>query len=192
LKELTLAVDAGQRLDFLTPKLSVAGRYSYGIVQRVLDIPNNRSLVSIEGSYWILEGRLQVNAVTIWQRTHGGLRAGTPWRASDGTPPPDLVFPGDLDHSPERVSESHRIMRDNYFHGGGGASYFFHGLGVFGSYVYNVSGTDTHPGERVHGRCELAVRVALAPLMQALSHVEFTSRVEERKDSRSTVRRHLR
>ena len=43
LNELRLTVDAGARLDAITPRLSVSGRYWSAFVQKVLDLPNNRS-----------------------------------------------------------------------------------------------------------------------------------------------------
>ena len=51
LKELRIGIDAGQRLDAISPKLSVQGRYSYAFVERVIDIPNNRSNASVEGAF---------------------------------------------------------------------------------------------------------------------------------------------
>ena len=48
LEEVALALDVGQRLDFISPLLSVQGRYAYAFVERVLDIPNNRSNFSVE------------------------------------------------------------------------------------------------------------------------------------------------
>jgi hypothetical protein len=74
LKELTLALDAGQRLDAISPNFSVLGRYSYGFVERVLDIPNNRSNTAVEGRYVLLPGRFAARGFALWQRTHGGLR----------------------------------------------------------------------------------------------------------------------
>src|SRR5262245_30659366 len=46
LKEVRFAVDAGQRLDVLSEKLSAQGRYSYAVVERPIDIPINRSNAS--------------------------------------------------------------------------------------------------------------------------------------------------
>jgi hypothetical protein len=37
LREVRIAVDAGQRLDAISPRLSVQGRYSYAFVERVID-----------------------------------------------------------------------------------------------------------------------------------------------------------
>ena len=114
------------------------GHYSYAFVERVIDIPNNRSNASVEGTYLLLKRRLAARGVASWQRTHGGLLAGSP-------PPASLVFPGELT-TPERVLQHDRLLRDNYFHAGGGFSYSFPRMDVFASYIAFVSGTDTHAG----------------------------------------------
>jgi hypothetical protein len=70
LKEFRLAIDAGQRLDVISPRLSVQGRYSYSFVERAIDIPNNRSNVSIKSTY-LLTRKLAAQGSLYWQRTHG-------------------------------------------------------------------------------------------------------------------------
>ena len=141
LKELAVAVDAGYRLDFLSPKISVTGRYSYTFSERVLKIPDDRSNAILEGRYTFWKGRLSARGFTMWQRTHGGLRLGS-------LSAPDLALPGEVD-TPERLIQHDRLLRDNYFHAGGGVSYSFTRLDVFASYVAYVSGTDTHAGKAV-------------------------------------------
>src|SRR5262249_54121430 len=93
LKELRLAVDAGYRVDSISPKLSVTGRYSYAIVEQVLDIPNNRSNVDFEGAFAVTR-KFSARALTAWQHTHGGLRGGP----VPGVPPPSPPSPfrGDI------------------------------------------------------------------------------------------------
>ncbi len=137
LRELRLGLDAGQRLDFISPKLSVEGRYSYAFVERVLDIPNDRSNVSLETAYQFSR-KIHGRAFVSWQRTHGGLRVG-------GLPPYPLSPPGDL-NSVERIDQHDRLLRDDFFHAGAGFSYQLSRLDVFGSYVEYVSGTDAHTG----------------------------------------------
>ena len=44
LKELRFGIDAGQRLDAISASLAVQVRYSYAVVEQVLDIPNNRTI----------------------------------------------------------------------------------------------------------------------------------------------------
>jgi len=138
LKEVRIGVDAGQRLDVISPNLFVEGRYSYAFVERVIDIPNNRSNASVEGTYLLLKRKLAARGLASWQRTHGGLLFGSP-------PPASLQFPGEV-NTPERLLEHDRILRDNYFHAGGGLSYSFPRMDVFVSYIAFISGTDTHAG----------------------------------------------
>ena len=140
LRELRLTVDAGQRLDAITDRLSIAGQYSYSIVERVLDIPNNRSAATVSTSYQVAP-RISAQGLVRWQRTHGGLRAGSP-------PPATLLPPGEI-NTPERLEQHDRLLRDNSMHVGGGASYQFSGFDVFGSYLAFVNGTDTHAGRAV-------------------------------------------
>ncbi len=138
LKEVRIAIDAGQRLDWISRNLSVQGRYSYAFVERVLDIPMNRSNVSTEGTYLLLKGKFAARGFASWQRTHGGLRLGS-------LPPAALVVPGEY-NTPERLLENDRLHRDNNFRAGGGFAYAFPRLDVFAFYNVYVSGSDTHAG----------------------------------------------
>ena len=137
LKELRMAISAGQRLDAISPRLSVEGTYMYAVVERVLDIPNNRSNgrlgVSVE-----VRRRLFLEGELFFQRTHGGLRIGSPLLS-------DLLPPGEV-NTPERLAEHDRLFRDNSTHVGGTVSYQLPKFDVFGSYRAFVSGTDTHAG----------------------------------------------
>jgi hypothetical protein len=74
-----------------------------------------------------------------WQHTHGGLSFGSP------LPGAALAFPGEV-NTEERLFQHDRMMRDNYWHLGVGASYGFPQFDVFGSYTGYVAGTDTHAG----------------------------------------------
>jgi hypothetical protein len=126
LKEVRLAVDAGQRLDVISPRLSLSGRYTYAIVQRVLDLPNNRSNISLSPAV-LMSRRLSARGVLAWQRSHGGLRS-------------------DEFETDEQWEQFDRLLRDNYFHLTGGVSYSFPAADVFVSFTHYVSGTDTHAG----------------------------------------------
>ena len=137
LKELRIAVDAGQRLDAISPKLYVQGRYSYAFVERVIDIPNNRSNAALEGGFLITR-RLAARGLLLWQRVHGGLRFG-------GSETSALPFPGDV-NTPERMFEHDRLLRDNNWRLGGGITYSMPQMDVFASYVGFVRGTDSHAG----------------------------------------------
>jgi hypothetical protein len=103
----------------------------------VIDIPNNRSNASVEVAF-LLTRKLATRGLVSWQHTHGGLRFGSPTSAS-------LPFPGEVD-TPERLAQHDRLMRDNYWHVGGGVSYSFSRMDVFASYIAFVGGTDTHAG----------------------------------------------
>jgi hypothetical protein len=140
LKELRIALDAGLRLDRISPKLSVQGRYSYTFVEQVLDIPNNRSNAALEGAFLITR-KLSARGLVAWQHTHGGLRMGS-------IPPADLPVPGEV-NTPERILQHDRLLRDNNWRLGAGASYSFSRLDVFASYLEFIAGTDSHAGRAV-------------------------------------------
>jgi hypothetical protein len=135
LRELSIAIDVGQRLDAISPNLMVQGRYSYAFVERVLDIPNNRSNAALEGTYLMFHRKLAARGITSWQRTHGGLRFGGQFDTTVG----DL-------NTPERIFEHDRLLRDDNFHAGGGVSYLLPRVDLFASYIAYVSGTNTHAG----------------------------------------------
>lgn len=128
LTELRLGVDAGQRLDWLRAGLSVQGAYRYTIVRRVLEIPNNRSNGSLQAGMAFPRG-FSARSIVSWQRTHGGLR-----------------FPAEVNvpEAPERLSEFHRILRDNYLHAGGGVSYSRGVWDLAGSFLLTARGTNAH------------------------------------------------
>jgi hypothetical protein len=137
LKELRFAVDAGQRLDPISPNFIIQARYSYAIVEQALDISHNRSNATAEVGY-LATRRLALRGLISWQRTHGGLRFG-------GGPSSDFPFPGDVT-TPQRYQEHDRLLRDNHWHVGGGALYSFSQWDVFGSFIEFIAGTDTHAG----------------------------------------------
>jgi hypothetical protein len=125
LKELGLAADAGQ-LHFIVPGLSVDGHYGYTIVERVLGISHNRSNARFTASY-TLPNRLAGHLILSGQRTYGGLR-----------------FPFDVEPFPERYTEFHRLLRDNYFQAGAGISYAWRDWDLSLSILKTVSGSNTH------------------------------------------------
>ena len=137
LREVRLGVSAGRRLDTVSPRLSVQGRYSYAIVEQVLGIPNNRSNASFDGGYAVTR-RFSARGMISWQRTHGGLRFGA-------DPPFEVVFPGEV-NTPERLFQHDRLLRDNNLHAGASAAYAFPRMDLFGSYIEYISGTDSHAG----------------------------------------------
>jgi hypothetical protein len=138
LRELRLAVDAGVRLERVSPRLAVSTRYQYAVVEDVLDVPNNRSNASLTVSY-LLSERLSVRGGASVQRTHGGLRFGS-------LPGAALVVPGEA-NTAERFFQHDRLLRDNHWHVGGGVTYSLPRVDVFASYLQFVAGTDTHAGK---------------------------------------------
>src|SRR5262245_54213446 len=48
LNEVRVAIDAGRRLDAISDRLSISARYSFAFVEKVLNLPNNRSNTSVE------------------------------------------------------------------------------------------------------------------------------------------------
>ena len=81
LREARIGIAVGRRLDAISPRLSVQGQYTYAFVEHVLDVPNNRSNATLEGSF-LATRKLLARGFISWQRTHGGLSAGI------GPPPP--------------------------------------------------------------------------------------------------------
>lgn len=140
LKELRLSLDAGQRLDAISPRLSVQGHYAYAFVERVIGIPNNRSNAELEAGFLITR-HLAARGVVYWQRVHGGLRFG-------GSETSALPFPGDVT-TPEQMFEHDRLLRDNNWRVGGGISYSLPRVDLFASYVAFARSTDSHTGRSI-------------------------------------------
>ncbi|HET7294830.1 MAG TPA: hypothetical protein VFM88_20575 [Vicinamibacteria bacterium] len=138
LQEVQLGALAGLKLGFL-PKATVQAAYTYAFVEKPLD---DTSIDRSQGFFDIgysASRRLYVRAAAIWQRTHGGLRAGS----VTGNPFP---FPGEL-NTPERYSQRDRVLRSHYWQLGGGLSYSLGSVDVFASYSNYVWGRDSHDGQ---------------------------------------------
>ena len=88
LREVRIGVDAGRRLDAILRNLSVQGGYSYAFVEKVMGISTNRSNANVEGDY-LVKRKLLLRGQVLWQRTHGGLRFGSPTST-------ELPFPGEV------------------------------------------------------------------------------------------------
>jgi hypothetical protein len=129
LNELRLAVDAGARIDAVSPRFSVSGRYSYAFVEEVLDLSLDRSNAYISFDY-LFSLKFSAGLQFYWQRTHGGLTSS------------EIL-------TDEEWSEYDRIIKDNSFHVGGVVSYSFSRLDAFLSYIEFVDGEDTHVGRAV-------------------------------------------
>jgi len=126
LNEIRLAIDVGRRLDAISDRLSVSARYSYAIVEKVLDLPNNRSNIAVDADI-LATRKLSTRVGVAWQRSHGGLTSN------------EVA-------TEEQFSQYDRILKDNNFHISGGVSYSLPKVDVFASYVYYAAGTDTHVG----------------------------------------------
>lgn len=139
LREVRVALDAGKRLDVISPRLAVQGGYSYAMVQRVLGVPNNRSNASAEAAFQ-LSDRIGVHASVLRQVTHGGVRAGVlPPGVPDGIPWGEIT-------TPELFREHDRLLRDNNWRVAGGLSYALGHADLSLGYVEFVGGSDTHAG----------------------------------------------
>ena len=138
LKELRIGADAGLRLSRVSERLALTGRYAYVVVEDAVGIPNNRSNADGGGSVAV-SARLSARGGVSWQRTHGGLRFGS----VTGKPFPP---PGEA-NTPELFRQHDRLLRDNYWHIGGGVTYSLPRVDLFFSYRQFVGGTDTHAGK---------------------------------------------
>ncbi|MEO5898342.1 MAG: hypothetical protein ABIS06_21855 [Vicinamibacterales bacterium] len=142
LTELRFGVAAGQRLEAVSLRLSIDGSYSYAIVQRVEDVPNNRSNIALGVAFAITEA-LGLKGSLLWQRTHGGLRT--------AGPPPDAGYPWGEITTAELFSQHDRLLRDDSFHAAFSFSYSLRNLDLFGSYIEYVNGSNTHGGRAFTG-----------------------------------------
>ena len=138
LRELQVGVHTGLRLAGLLPRASLQAAYTYSFVQKILNVPNDRSNVLLSIGY-AATSRLYVHADANWQRTHGGLRFGSPTG--------DPFFPPGEVNTPDLLREHDRMLQDNYWHAGGGLSYSFGPFDVFASVSKYLSGTETHNGQ---------------------------------------------
>ncbi len=134
--EAQAGFNVATKLGFL-PRASVQAGYTYAFVEKVLDIKLDRSNAFVDIGY-ALTGRLYAHANGLWQRTHGGLRAGS----LTGHPFP---LPGELGPpGGDRFVQRDRILRVNNWKVGGGLAYSLGPVDVFASITNVVQGTDSH------------------------------------------------
>lgn len=144
LRETTFAVDANRRLDFLSRNASLSARYAYSVVEKVLDVPLNRSNLALEGDYdvrrnlglrgigdYLVRRHLSLSGILLLQRTHGGLRF----------PGPDGQSEFNTD---DRRLERDRLFRENFLRLGGGASFSLGNTQILASVIFHATGTMTH------------------------------------------------
>jgi len=96
------------------------------VVERVLGIAHNRSNARVRAGYAFTNG-LGGHAILSTQQTHGGLR-----------------FPADVVPFPDRYSEFHRVLQDNYVQAGAGLSYAVRDWELSVSMLRTISGANTH------------------------------------------------
>ena len=137
LKEIRAGLDGSYRVDAWSPNLSVSGRYTYAMVERVIGVSTNRSNAAL-GVDYRLGADWSFGVSASLQRTHGGLRVGS-------LPPSDLPAPGELT-TPERFAEHDRLLRDNWTHVGVQTSRRLGQADVFAAFTHFAAGTDTHAG----------------------------------------------
>lgn len=142
LNEAQVGALAGVRLGFV-PRTTVQAGYTYGVVESPLDgLSLDRSSGFIDLGHSVSR-RLYVRAAAVWQRTHGGLRAGS----QTGIP---FDFPGELaPFGSERYAQRDRVLRSHWWQLGGGVAYSVGQTDVFASYSKYVWGRDAHNGQVV-------------------------------------------
>jgi hypothetical protein len=122
LNEVQFGVSAAKVFDSALPGVFVQATYSYGIVQQVLDISHNRSMLGAEVGYFVTP-RVRIIGLSSGQITHGGI---------DATP--------ELGFDPIRFPVHDQITRDNFVTvGGGGAYAVSEKIDLFGSVVHALA-----------------------------------------------------
>lgn len=133
LNELQVGAYAAKLLDRGIPGLFVSGRYSYGFVEKVLDISHNRSSADFEVGYFISPS-LRAFAMTSGQYSHGGI---------------DFPLGGTPALPPVYRPVHDQIQRVHYLKAGAGLSFSVSdSLDVFGSFARQVAGRNGHNMDR--------------------------------------------
>jgi hypothetical protein len=139
LNELHVGVSSGLRLVHLLPKATMSATYIYSFVEKPIDtIDIDRSNLFMDFGY-ALTSRLYVRGGADVQRTHGGLRFGSP--TGDPFPPPGEI------NTPLKNAQRDRLLKSNYWHASFGASFDAGPVDLFGSFTKYLNGTDTHNGQ---------------------------------------------
>lgn len=135
--EAQIGVHTGVRLIGFLPRASIQAGYTYSFVERVLDIKLDRSNAFVDLGYAVSR-KFFVHVNGLWQRTHGGLRAGS----ITGNPFP---LPGELGPpGSETFAQRDRILRVNNWKVGGGVAYSLGRADLFAAIQRVVQGTDSH------------------------------------------------
>lgn len=134
LNELQVGVSAAKVFESALPGVFVQASYSYGIVQQVLDIAHNRSMVSAEAGYFVTP-KVRVIGLGSGQITHGGVDLS-----------PAVGF------DPIRFPVHDQISRDNFLTLGGGVAYAIgETIDLFGSVVHALAAPQRNGHQIGHG-----------------------------------------
>jgi hypothetical protein len=128
-KELQIGVYAARLLDPWLPGAFVMGRFAHGFEEEIAGYERRRSVLSLEGGYFITQS-LRAYGLAFGQVTHGGAEF-------IGLPFVQFGSPLYIQHD--------RIYRENLLNFGAGAGYeITRSLGVFGSVIRTVDGSNGH------------------------------------------------
>jgi hypothetical protein len=122
LNELQIGASAAKVFEAGLPGVFVQASYSYGIVQQVLDISHNRSMLNAEIGYFVTP-KVRVIGLSGGQITHGGI---------DQSPA--------LGFDPIRFPVHDQISRDDFLTVGGGVAYAMsEKIDLFGSAIHALA-----------------------------------------------------
>jgi hypothetical protein len=128
LKDIQFGTDIARRLDPLLSKAYVDSQFSFTVSQAALNVRTNHTNASIEAGY-LLNRKFAIRVAGQWQHSLGGLH-----------------FPQDLT-TPELALTHDRLLRANFWHLGGGASYAINSKTDLSADVITfLSGSNTHYG----------------------------------------------
>ena len=134
LNELQFGVSAAKVLESGLPGVFLQATYSYGVVQQVLDISHNRSMLSAEAGYFFTPKVRGIGLVS-GQVTHGGIDA----------------YPA-IGFDPIRFPVHDQITRDNFLTVGGGVAYAIsEKIDLFGSVVHALAAAQRNGHQIDHG-----------------------------------------
>jgi hypothetical protein len=130
LNELQIGVFAAKLIERGLPGMFISGRYSYGFVEKVLDISHNRSSADFEVGYFFSPS-FRAFAMTDAMYSHGGI---------------DFPATGGMFALPLAYQPVHdQIQRVHALHVGGGVAYSITDrMDVFGSFSRLVAGRNGH------------------------------------------------
>jgi hypothetical protein len=130
LNELQVGVYAAKLFDRGIPGMFVSGRYSYGFVEKVLDISHNRTSADLEVGYFFTPS-FRAFAMTSTQYSHGGI---------------DFPTTGGMRALPLAQQPVHdQIQRVNFVDVGAGAAFSITDtIDIFGSFSRLVTGRNGH------------------------------------------------